>query len=217
MNFHLGKPIFVMIILAVVGGAVALSRPSQKKADLTLWVFADSHRKSYRGPVAQFEKANDVTVNVNLIFGLALDLRLNSLFMADPYSDELPDLAEIEIGWVGKYFRPPLDQVGLIPLNDFLEESGWKDKIVPQRLAPWTKDETIFGIPHDVHPVTITYRHDLFTKAGVDLEAAKTWPEFHEACLRFNNYWRKQNFPHRHALEAGPADSALVQVILLQR
>ena len=216
MNFHLGKPILVMIVIALVAGGAALLQPGQEKADLTLWVFADSHRKSYQKPVAKFQQQNGMTVNVNLISGSAMDLRLNSMFMADPYSEELPDLAEIEISWVGKYFRPPLDQVGLIPLNDFLKESGWEDKIVKQRLAPWTKDGVIFGIPHDVHPVTITYRHDLFQEAGVDPEGARTWPEFHEALLRFRDYWRRK-VPHRHAIEAGVADSSLVQMILLQR
>src|SRR5688500_12933087 len=106
MNFHLGKPIFVMIFIALLAGSVSLSRPSQRKADLTLWVFADSHRKSYGAPVEEFEKQNNIKVNVNLIFGLAMDTRLNSMFMADPTSDQLPDLAEIEMGWIGKYFRP---------------------------------------------------------------------------------------------------------------
>ena len=33
----------------------------------------------------------------------------------------------------------------------------------------------IFGVPHDVHPTTLTYRDDLFRQAGIDLSQAKTW------------------------------------------
>ena len=62
---------------------------------------------------------------------------------------------------------------------------AWIDRILPSRLSPWTKDGEIFGLPQDVHPVTITYRADLFAQAGVDLAAATTWSAFQEACLRF--------------------------------
>src|SRR6266498_10460 len=112
MSFHLGKPILVMLILALAAGMVSLSRPNQRKANTTMWVFADSHRKSYEKPVQTFQQRNHTSVNLNLIFGLAMDMRLNSLFMTDPTSDQLPDIAELEIGWIGKYFRPPLKEVG---------------------------------------------------------------------------------------------------------
>ena len=59
------------------------------------------------------------------------------------------------------------------------------DKVVQARFAPWTKEGVIFGVPHDVHPVAIAYREDLFREAGVDLAAAKTWPQFRDAVPRF--------------------------------
>src|SRR5436190_10973718 len=108
MTFHLGKPILVMLCVALLTGVAVGLRPPQRKADLTLWVFADSHRQSYRKPLETFQSKQNLTVNLDLVVGPALDLRLNSLFMTDPYSSELPDLAELEINWVGKYLRPPL-------------------------------------------------------------------------------------------------------------
>jgi len=217
MSFHLGKPILVMLAIALIAGAASFIQPAQKKAELRLWVFADSHLKSYQGPIQKFAETNHITTSVNQVAYLALDLRLTSMFMSNPTTPELPDVVEIEMNLVGKYFRPPVDQVGLLPLNDFLRESGWQDKIVQQRLATWTKDGKIFGIPHDVHPVTFMYRRDLYDEAGVDMEVVKTWPQFHEACLKFETYWKSHGFPYRHAVEQSPSDSALVQQILLQR
>src|SRR5439155_7679794 len=72
------------------------------------------------------------------------------------------------------------------------KRSGWYDQIVRARFAPWSKKGVIFGIPHDLHPTTIVYRKDLFDLAGVDLAAAKTWPEFRQACLQFRHYWMSQ-------------------------
>jgi arabinosaccharide transport system substrate-binding protein len=217
MSFHLGKPILVMIAVALLTGAAVWERAPQRKADLTLWVFADSHYRAYQPLVAEFERQTGTRVNLNLIAGRALTLRLASLFMSDPKSSELPDLVEIEIGWVGQYFRPPVSDVGFLPLNDLLVKNGWYDKIVPTRYAPWSKEGVIFGVPHDVHPTTISYRKDLFDEAGVDLSAARTWPAFQEACLKFQDYWKKRGVAYRHAIELNESAADMLQLMLLQR
>ena len=103
---------------------------------------------------------------------------------------DTPDLVEVEINRIGKFFRPPVEEVGFLPLNDLLKRDGLYDQIVESRYAPWSKQGVIFGIPNDLHPCTITYRDDLFREAGVDLAAAKTWPQFQEACLKFQAYWQ---------------------------
>ena len=89
--------------------------------------------------------------------------------MADPMSEEIPDLVEMEISLVGRFFRPPLKEVGFLPLDAQLDRTGWRDRLLQSRLAPWQKEGVTFGVPHDVHPCTITYRDDLFREAGVDL------------------------------------------------
>lgn len=217
MTFHLGKPILVMIVIALVAGAFSTTLPEPKKADLTVWVFAEQHKQVYQTVLDRFREKTGLTVSVRLVAAQAMDLRLSSLFMSDPTSPDLPDLTELELGWVGKYFRPPVDQVGLIPLNSYFEKSGLIDKVVKQRLAPWTKESTIFGAPHDVHPVALMYREDLYREAGIDLESTKTWPELHQKFLDFENYWKGHGKPTRHAVEAGIADTSLVQMILLAR
>ena len=47
---------------------------------------------------------------------------------------------------------------------------------VSSRLAPWSKGGHLFGLPLDVHPVSITYRRDLYEQAGVDLELSDGHP-----------------------------------------
>jgi arabinosaccharide transport system substrate-binding protein len=217
MNFHLGKPILVMLFIALVSGLVVSLRPGQKKADLTIWVFADSHYKTFQPLVKKFAERNHVTINLNILSGRAETLRLGQLFMSDPTSEEIPDVAEVEISLVARFFRPPVDQVGFLPLNGRLKTSGWYDKIVETRFAPWSKEGVIFGVPHDVHPCTITYREDLFREAGVDLPAAKTWPEFQEACLKFERYWKSRGYKYRHALELAEGSADDLQKMLLQR
>jgi arabinosaccharide transport system substrate-binding protein len=217
MNFHLGKPILVMIVIALLAGAAVLVRPEQPKADLTVWVFADSHYKAYKPLIPEFERKHNVKVNLNILNARALAVRLTSLFMADQHSEETPDLVEMEIGLMGRFFRPPVRDVGFLPINDRLQESGLDQRIVPSRFAPWSKEGSIFGLPHDLHPCVMVYREDLFREAGVDLTKAKTWPQYHEACVTFTKYWRGRGYKTRHALELPESSSDYLQVMLLQR
>ena len=229
MSFHLGKPILVMLCLSIVSGSAIFMRRAPHSADVNLWLFADGHARMYRDPtkqadgtrspslVDQFRVVTGRSVNVNLIAGKALDVRLMSLFMSgDNDGTRTPDLAEIEIGSVGKFFRPPTAQVGFLPLNDYLKKSGWMDRIVPSRLAQWSKDGQIFGVPHDLHPTTLSYRKDLFDQAGVELDSVKTWPEFQSRCLEFQRYWAGKGH-RRYAIGLSTTSADTIMLLLLQR
>jgi arabinosaccharide transport system substrate-binding protein len=227
MSFPLGKTILALICIALVSGAVVFFHAPPRQADLTLWVFADPHARMYRGDfrnatttkngslLDQFQKETGHSVRLDLIAREALDIRLISLFMsASPGRG--PDLAEIEIGSIGEFFRTPTEDVGFLPLNGYLEKSGWMNRIVPTRFAPWSKDATIFGIPHDMHPCTISYRKDLFDEAGVDLESATSWPIFQTRCLQFQQYWHAHR-KDKSAIGLAKSVSDQLMVLLLQQ
>jgi arabinosaccharide transport system substrate-binding protein len=187
MPFPLGRSVLALILCSAFTGAMLLFRHSPAKNDMVLWVSADTHARMYRSMLA-----ND-PVQVDLIAPAALDVRLLSQFMFAPdgskRSGSSPDLVEVEIGSIGKYFRPPVDEVGFLPLNRYLDQSGWRQRIVASRFSPWTKDGIVFGIPNDLHPCTLTYRKDLFDAAAVDLSSVKTWEQLQNAGLRYQQYW----------------------------
>lgn len=222
---HQGKPIFMLALLACVSGLAVLARPATPRADLTVWVFAEDEAETFRQAppdggislIQRFAKSTGSSVQVDLIAQRALDARLMSLFMSDDPTADTPDLVEIDMASVGKYFRPPTGDVGLLPLNGFLADSKEMENILPSRLAPWSKGGLIFGLPRDVHPVTLTYRKDLFDQAGVDLEAARTWPEFQEKCLQFQRYWSEHGSPGRMALELFTTQSEELLLMLMQQ
>lgn len=224
MTFSLGKPILVLLLAAVVSGGFIWLRPPPPQGDLTVWVFADSHARSFRQGSPEtpaltelYRRRTGKTVDVRLINAHALNVRLNGIFdRADP-GGVVPDLVTVEIGHVGRYFRPPLRYIGFVPLNDRLERDGLLDRVVKARLAPWSKEGQIFGLPMDVHPVTITYRKDLFDQAGIDLASAATWAEFQDKCLAFQAYWAAQGYPHRRAMEMPRSSGEVVDCMLLQQ
>lgn len=227
MNFPLGKPIAAMLLIACGAGMAMWFRPAERHADYSVWVFSEAHARSLTGndrrnyepgsPADLFQKETGKTVDVKLVGGRGLDVRLLSMFNDPEKSDELPDVVFIEISNAGKFFRPPVDKIGLLPLNDLLKKSGWYDHMVQSRFAPWMKEDVIFGVPVDLHPLGLTYRKDLFDQAGVDLEAPKTWPEFQEACLKFQDYWKQQGVDVRHAIQLQVSAADNLTVMLLQR
>ncbi|HMO25324.1 MAG TPA: extracellular solute-binding protein [Tepidisphaeraceae bacterium] len=226
MTFNLGKPILAMLLIALVtGSAIWLRGTDGRRADVEAWVFADSHYYIYVGrgkppgtaPIDVFSAETGRRAEIKLIQHRALNVRLATLILSDIVGPEVPDAVEIEIGSIGRFFRPPVDQVGLLPLNDFIRKYGWEGKILSSRLAPWSKEGVIFGIPHDVHPVTLTYRADLFEQAGIDLAAADTWEKFIDACLQYQAYWRAQGVERRWAMEWPQSGASHLLTLLLQR
>jgi arabinosaccharide transport system substrate-binding protein len=227
VTFPLGRPILAMIFTAVLAGTLILFRHSPPRADLALWVSADLHARMYQstrdGPslLDQFHARTGKSVRLDLINTQAMDVRLLSLFMfaqgnssgADTAS---PDVVEVPLESIGKYFRPPVDEVGFLPLNEYLAKSGWMDRIVPSRFSPWSKGGRIFGVPHDLHPCTLSYRKDLFDAAGVDLESASTWPELQVRCLAFQKYWIDHGRP-RTALGMSSSRTDSLSVLLRQQ
>ena len=217
MSFPLGKPILLMAVIALLAGAVVAMREPARQKDVVLWVFADSHAATYRSIIGTFERDTGITVDIQFLSGRALPVRLETMFMSGTRGRPLPDLVELEIGWVGRFFRAPVREVGFLPLNELLARSGWDQRVVPQRFAPWSKRGVIFGVPHDVHPVTITYRKDLYDEADVDLAAAQSWPQFQERCLEFQRYWRSRGHAQRRALDLPRASADYLIAMLLQR
>jgi ABC-type glycerol-3-phosphate transport system substrate-binding protein len=233
MRFAAGMPILVLMVVAVISGAVVCLRPPLARSELVVWCFADSHARTYRDPLPQpgggvgpslleqFERLTGITARVDLIGERAEDVRLVSLFMSNAGASQVPDLCEIEINSTGKFFHPDSQDVGFMPLNDFLEQSGYAGRILASRLAPGstidprTGRQIIYGIPNDVHPVTLIYRKDLFDEVGIDPRQAGTWPQFQQLCLLFQRRQQQRGHGDRHAMELPTSDpDALVQMLL---
>ncbi len=93
-------------------------------SDLTLWVFRGDQAEIDRELRPGFGRETGKSFRVDLIGSTAINMRLHSLFLSGRRGAPLPDATEIEIGGVGAYLRPPVDEVGFLPLNDLLARSG---------------------------------------------------------------------------------------------
>ena len=225
-----------MLILAAAASGVAVWRQkTPRRADLEIWSFDENQVKTIRDPIrlgggnfgpsllGQFQEQTGLSASASLMGQMGENVRLASAFMSGNSGRSAPDLCEIEIHSIGQFLRPPVEDVGLLPLNDYLEKSGWDRRIIASRFAPWSKIDPrtgrriVYGIPEDVHPVTITYRKDLFDEAGIDLSRAETWDEFQESCLKYQAYWANHGKADRRAMALSTTAADDVVAMLLQR
>src|SRR4051794_29893008 len=103
MSFHLGKPILLMLIVGCISAAWVAVQPPARQLDLVLWVFADAHAQTYRSIINQFEKQNNVKVDIQNLSLRAETVRLESMFMSGQSGNILPDVIEMEISYIGRF------------------------------------------------------------------------------------------------------------------
>jgi len=175
--FPFGAAPFIILVLAVVSTGWLLLHPvPAKEATLRLWTFADIHATAYKNAVPAFEaKYPGQKVDVQLVSGVAVTSRLRAAMWADL---DVPDLVEVEISSAGTFFRGREQDIGFVDLTPWLKRTGLYDRIVKTRFAPYTHRGKIYGLPHDVHPVMLAYRRDLFEKYGIHPEKLATWDDF---------------------------------------
>jgi arabinosaccharide transport system substrate-binding protein len=176
-GFPFGAAAFCILMMALLSALwLALHPTEQKSSTLTMWTFAPTHYDAYKEAVPSFEKAHPgVKVDVQLVTQQAVSTRLQAALWSDL---DVPDIVEVPIHFAGIFFRGRLENVGFVDLTQRIEQAGLKQRMVAARFAPYMSRGRIFGLPHDVHPVMLAYRRDIFEKAGVDVSKIKTWDDF---------------------------------------
>jgi arabinosaccharide transport system substrate-binding protein len=210
ISFPYGKAALTILGIALISGLGLLLQPIPKKTTtLTLWTFAKTHHDAYKEAIPAFEaKHPGVKVDVQLVHGQAVTQRLQAAFWADL---DVPDLVEVEISSAGSFFRGPLDSIGFADITDRVKQEGLLEKMVAARFAPYTRKGRIFGLPHDVHPVQLAYRRDIFEQEGIDVNAIETWDDFIAV-------GRKLTIPgKRYMIELSDTGRDNVETMLFQR
>ena len=181
--FPFGKAPAIILVLTALAAAWLAAHPVEKtQADLRFWTFADTHYFAYLKALPSFEaKHPGKRVDIQFVHWTAVTSRLRAAFWTDL---DVPDMVEVEISQAGSFFRGPAEEVGFVDLRPRLEAEGLLDRMVKTRFAPYTYhdrrtgEDHLYGLPHDVHPVMLAYRRDLFEAEGVDVASLETWDDF---------------------------------------
>ncbi len=209
-SFPFGKAPFILLVVTLFAGGWLLFHPiPENVATLRFWTFAKTHYNAYQQIAPVFEaKYPGTKLDIQLVHGDAVTTRLRSAFWADL---DVPDLVEVEISSAGSFFRGPIDDVGFVDLTSWLKESGYYDRIVQTRFAPYSNRGHIFGMPHDVHPVMLAYRRDIFEAEGVDVSKIETWDDF----IREGRRLTRLN--ERYMIELSDSGASNLEMFLFQR
>lgn len=174
-SFPIGKAPIAILILFVVSSIFLVASLKKKDESLEFWIFAPTHYDEYQARLPLFNQLYP-DVNVELInFGDTMHEKLLTALLSNFGA---PDIVEVEITSIGRFLKGAIDEIGFLDLRPLLENEGWMDDLVPNRFTPWSYNGKIYGIPHDLHPVVLLYRDDLFKAVGVDLTEISTWDEF---------------------------------------
>ncbi|MFP4052675.1 MAG: ABC transporter substrate-binding protein [Phycisphaerae bacterium] len=218
--FPFGAAPLVILLLTLAAGAYLLFHPVRTStADLTLWTFAAPHYEAYFEARNTFLKTRPGrSVDVQLVHGDAVTSRLRSAFWANT---NVPDMVEVEITRAGSFFRGPAEDIGFVDLTPYLEKSGLMDSIVRTRLTPYSHRGRIYGLPHDVHPVMLAYRKDIFDELGIDASKLTTWDKFIEVGRRITRREGEEGtdaaHPPRYMINLSKKQAYSFEVLLFQR
>jgi len=218
--FPFGLAPFLILCLTIVSGLYLLAAtvwgPSRAGGDLSMWTFARQHYVAYEKARPAFEKAHGVKLDLQNVHGDAVTRRLRAAYWAGL---DLPDAVEVEISPAGSFFRGPVNDILFADLSGLLtrpdptdpQRRPLIDRIVKTRLSPYTHRGRIYGLPHDVHPVMLAYRADLFEKLGIDPNELRTWDDF----VRVG---RRITIPEkRYLLNLDKSGSSCAEILLFQR
>ena len=212
-RFPYGGAAFALFALAITSGAFIAAQPVPKKtATLTFWTFAKPHYESYKKAIPEFERTHPgVTVDLQLVAGEAVGQRLRAAFWSNL---DVPDMVETEIGTAGTFFRGSLANIGFADLTERIKRDHLDERMVASRFSSYTTRGHIFGLPHDVHPVQIAYRKDLFDAEGIDLAKVQTWDEFIAIGRKIT---RTVGTNKRYMIEMGDTAGIPLDTVLFQK
>ncbi len=206
----------LIIAVFILSTVYLLSHPvGKKKADILFFTFAKSHKPAYVNAIAAFESNNPgVKVDLQLVDATAVSRRLQAAFMSDV---DVPDLVEVLDDDLGVFFRGPVEDIGFWEITEQLKKSGLYNKIIKSRLDVCSSRGKIFGIPHDVHPVMIAYRRDIFEEEGIDPAKIKTWEDFVETGKKLTKDIDGDGIIDRYMMELWCNNADHFYILLLQR
>ncbi|MGF1452087.1 MAG: extracellular solute-binding protein [Opitutales bacterium] len=215
-QFPLSPGIAIVAVLAFVSSLSLLLIDSADPPGMDFWLFARPHHKSYLPVVAEWNETRqnpEDRVNMLVIHEIPMERRLISGFVADT---PVPDIAEVMTGMAGKFFAGPLEAVGFLDLTERLKEEGLMERINAPSFSPWMTRERVFGIPHDVHPVLLTYRADIVEAAGIDVSEIQTWDDFERVMAPLQKDEDGDGYPDRYVLNVGTSGSFVPELLMRQ-
>ncbi len=209
----LSSGVWVIASLFVISAVLVLRQKPSEEGDLQFWVFSNEHAKMYTPLIEEQGSDEGAKLDMSIMSIAAIQSRMMSGFFGG-----LPtaDLIEIERAVAPQVFMGPTEAIGLADLTDLLKEEGLLEQLNQPSLAPWSVDGSVFGLPHDVHPVMLAYRADITEAAGIDLTKVETWDEYFAALRPLMADTDGDSKPDHSPLSFWYTNQDMIETLMLQ-
>jgi arabinosaccharide transport system substrate-binding protein len=211
-NLSLGAQL--LIIIAVISSLLVFCFPVEKRSGTEIWIFSRNHQNLYQSKVLEWNQAHPADpIFLSLLHDQAMSRRLQSGFFA---KTPTTDLAEIVRNNAPGFFAGPLENIGFLDLTDRIRNEGLDKDMPPNAFSAWSSRGRIFGLPHDLHPVMLAYRHDLTEAAGINMDNIETWEDLFERMRPLQADKNGDGRPDRYTLSFSILDSSTIEALMLQ-
>ncbi len=215
-KFPFGQVPFALLVIAVLSAVVyvASTRVRPERPDLVVAVFARAHKDAYDASLPAFEKKHGVNVEVQFVNWLSLETRMQNAILS---GSAIPDLTELGFGALGFFTRGPREDIGFMDLTERVREEGLDERVVASRFAGWSTRGHIYALPHDVHPVMLTYRKDIIEDLGIDVSTLETWDDFVKMGREITKDLDGDGIPDRYAIDLHTGGGESLRMLIYQR
>lgn len=205
----------VILTVAVISSSIVVTLQQETLTGIPVWVSAKAHYEGYDSLEADWNQAHPAKqrFNITLLNAVALERRMLAGFLA---GTPVADMMETHLGIAAKAFLGPVKNIGFVDLTERLHREGIYDRINTPSFAPYTSRGHIFGLPHDVHPVLLTYRSDLVEAAGIDVSGIETWADYFRVMSPLMQDFDGDGRPDRYLLNAWDTRGDVAIMLILQ-
>lgn len=152
------------------------------KKILNFWAFTDTRTAWQKKAFELYKKAKNPDFEINWTNFPYQQMHDKVLVTALAGSGG-PDIADIEIGQFSRYIKGDVIFVDLAPK---LKAMGELDNFYhPSATDPWSWQGKIYGMGNELNTCLLSYRWDIWQKAGVKTPI-NTWDEFAQEAIRFH-------------------------------
>jgi arabinosaccharide transport system substrate-binding protein len=152
------------------------------KKVLQFWAFADTRIAWQKKAFELYKQAKNPDFEIEWLI-LPFQQMHDQLLITAQAGSGGPDMADVELSQFPRFIK---GDVLFVDLKAKLQEMGeWGNLYHPSATDPWTWQGKTYGIGNELNACLLSYRHDIWEKAGVNTQVA-TWPEFVEEARRFH-------------------------------
>ncbi|MGH3144581.1 MAG: ABC transporter substrate-binding protein [Rubrobacter sp.] len=168
--------------LCIGGCSTPSSDQSGGKRVLDFWVFSDTRQAWQENAWKLYKKENNPDFEIQFLI-LPFQQMHDKILIASQAGFGGPDIADIEISQFGRFTKG--DPVFVDMTSELERRNVLKDFFLPAATDPWTSQNRIYGLGNELNTCLMSYRHDLYEKAGVETPI-ETWDEFAEQAKRYH-------------------------------